>query len=207
MAAACHALAEVPADPWEPAPLEQAHAMLQGMSPPYELQDYHASLVELLAFGARTFDATPDLHLEAEMANRLNAHVVAAQALSAAVFAVIERQCPSDYAEMVGAHRRQAPCSGQGGTAAPSGGRPCLCPRETGLREGQACHGTSWGRARLPCRSGIGRSQAAAPQFARQFHVLPISPEQPREGRRWRGSASRGRLRGAAQPRPRRGES
>ena len=41
--------------------------MLQEMSPPDELQDYHATLVEMLAFGIRTFDATPGLHLKAEM--------------------------------------------------------------------------------------------------------------------------------------------
>ena len=67
MATACRVLGEIPSEPLGPGPLEQDRAMLQEMSPPDELQDYHATLVEMLAFGIRTFDATPGLHLEAEM--------------------------------------------------------------------------------------------------------------------------------------------
>ena len=99
MASACAALRELP-EVWEEDTPERALAILQAMTEPDELQEYHATLTEFLTFVARTGDGT-DLYTEAEALNRMEAHFIAAQQLPLPLRAVIEQDCPPDYAESV----------------------------------------------------------------------------------------------------------
>ena len=100
MASACAALRELP-DVWDEDTLEQIQAILAAMmTPPEEAQEYHTTLVEFFAFYARTGDSS-NLNVEAEMLNRMEAHIIAAQQLPLPLRTVIEQDCPPDYAATV----------------------------------------------------------------------------------------------------------
>ena len=97
MVSACAGLQEL-MDFLDEDALEQVQAIFQAMNPPDELQEYHATLAELLTFAARMGEGA-GLAAEAEWENRRAAHMSVAKQLPPALRAVIEQDCPPDYAE------------------------------------------------------------------------------------------------------------
>ena len=101
MASACAAITEMP-EAWDELLADQVQALLAVLTPPDELQEYHATLTELLTFAAQnppSDNPYADVYTEEEILNRLAAHVVAAQGLSPDLRAVIEQECPRGYVE------------------------------------------------------------------------------------------------------------